>query len=148
MIKRFTEQFRWLSNFTEVQVFLDEKPYPSVENAYVAAKTLDKRLRPILQKINSAEAKQLGKILPLRSDWDSVKLKVMENLLRQKFSYKWFADKLAETGEQEIVEGNSWHDNFWGSCVCDECGDKGENHLGRLLMKIRGEQVQLPLDFS
>jgi ribA/ribD-fused uncharacterized protein len=116
----------------------------------VAAKTLDKRLRTILQKVTAAEAKHLGKLLPLRSDWDAVRLKVMENLLRQKFSYSLFAYQLAATGDQEIIEGNSWHDNFWGVCDCAECYDsnkKGQNNLGKLLMKIRGEQ-QLSLDFS
>lgn len=140
-------EFRWLSNFTAVDVSLEGQLYPSVENAYVAAKTLDTKVRPILQKITSGEAKQLGKLVHLRPDWNIVKLNIMESLLRQKFSYKWFADKLRETGEQEIVEGNTWHDNFWGSCICEDCGDKGDNNLGKLLMKIRRELTQSSFNF-
>ena len=38
----------------------------------------------------------------------------------------------------ELIEGNTWSDNFWGDCHCPKCrGIKGENNLGKLLMKIR-----------
>lgn len=46
--------------------------------------------------------------------------------------------KLLETGDAELIEGNYWHDNTWGQCYCPRCKNKiGENHLGKLLMKIR-----------
>ena len=63
----------------------------------------------------------------------------MEELLRLKFAQPYLRDLLIATGEQKLIEGNYWHDNFWGSCSCEKCGDKGENHLGRLLMKLRSE---------
>ena len=40
--------------------------------------------------------------------------------------------KLVATGNQELVEGNTWYDTFWG-----KCGGVGENWLGRLLMAYR-----------
>jgi predicted NAD-dependent protein-ADP-ribosyltransferase YbiA (DUF1768 family) len=43
-------------------------------------------------------------------------------------------EMLLLTGDCELVEGNTWGDKFWG--VCD---GEGENHLGKLLMKIRAE---------
>ena len=44
------------------------------------------------------------------------------------------------TGGAELIEGNHWHDNFWGICTCDKCWDKRqENQLGKLLMKIRNK---------
>lgn len=36
------------------------------------------------------------------------------------------------TGNEMLVEGNNWHDKFWGVC-----GGEGENHLGKMLMHIR-----------
>ena len=46
--------------------------------------------------------------------------------------------KLIDTGDEELVEGNTWHDNFWGNCTCEKCRDiPGENHLGKILMDIR-----------
>lgn len=39
---------------------------------------------------------------------------------------------------REIVEGNYWHDNYWGNCTCDKCKNiEGQNKLGKILMKIR-----------
>jgi predicted NAD-dependent protein-ADP-ribosyltransferase YbiA (DUF1768 family) len=57
----------------------------------------------------------------------------MEQLLRQKFAGPR-AFLLAATSPAELIEGNTWHDTFWG--VCDGIG---ENNLGRLLMKIRDD---------
>jgi predicted NAD-dependent protein-ADP-ribosyltransferase YbiA (DUF1768 family) len=46
--------------------------------------------------------------------------------------------KLVNTGEILLVEGNCWHDNFWGDCYCPKCFNRmGKNMLGRLLMKVR-----------
>lgn len=64
-----------------------------------------------------------------------MKLDVMEACVRDKFTRN--ADlrrRLLETGDAELVEGNTWGDRFWG--VCD---GEGENHLGRVLIKVRGE---------
>ncbi len=44
--------------------------------------------------------------------------------------------KLCSTGEAPLAEGNSWHDVFWG---VDEKTGKGENNLGKILMKVRDE---------
>ena len=44
--------------------------------------------------------------------------------------------KLIDTGDIELVEVNSWGDTFYGVC-----NGVGENHLGKLLMKIRKELV-------
>ena len=58
----------------------------------------------------------------------------MKILLRQKFGDAWLRAKLLATGDAELIEGNYWHDTFWGMC-----NGKGENHLGRLLMEVRSE---------
>lgn len=148
MINRFIDEFRWLSNFVDAEVSFEGESYKSVEHAYVAAKTLNRAMRfEVAACPTAGVAKKMGKTMPLRPDWTQVRLEIMENLLRQKFSHPEFAEKLLNTGEQEIVEGNVWHDNFFGSCVCETCGNKGENNLGKLLMKIRGELIQIPLDF-
>jgi predicted NAD-dependent protein-ADP-ribosyltransferase YbiA (DUF1768 family) len=51
-------------------------------------------------------------------------------------------DVLVATGDEEIVEGNSWGDHFWG--VSPVGSRNGENHLGRLWMRIR-EELRRPL---
>jgi predicted NAD-dependent protein-ADP-ribosyltransferase YbiA (DUF1768 family) len=66
----------------------------------------------------------------------------MEWGIREKFKNQKLAQDLLETGELELIEGNNWHDNFWGSCSCPKCGSGGLNYLGKILMRIRAELSQ------
>lgn len=135
-ITNFFGANRFLSNFYyPCNIELDGDIYPSTEHAYQAAKTFDIGERmSILEAKTPGEAKRLGKKVTLREDWDKVKLSVMEDLLRQKFTKVALRARLLLTGEAELIEGNTWGDTFWGVC-----GGVGENHLGKILMKIRNE---------
>lgn len=134
-IDNFTGQYGFLSNFYPSTVTLDGVRYKTVEHAYQAAKTLDKDERKKVRDADTAAtAKKQGRKLPIRPDWDNVKLAVMEDLLRQKFEEPELAKALCDTGTVELIEGNWWGDQYWGVCR-----GKGFNHLGRLLMRIRGE---------
>ena len=85
----------------------------------------------------AAEAKQTGRTLSLRPDWETIKLGVMEQLLRQKFTtHAALQDQLKSTRPHSLVEDNTWGDTFWGVCK-----GQGANHLGRLLMSIRDELI-------
>jgi ribA/ribD-fused uncharacterized protein len=85
-------------------------------------------------------AKRLGRMLPLRSDWENVKEYIMCLGLKAKFANKELAEQLLDTGDAELIEGNVWHDNTWGDCQCERCsGIPGQNKLGKLLMKVREE---------
>jgi ribA/ribD-fused uncharacterized protein len=132
MITSFKDKNRWLSNFWPCLVQLDCIEYPSVENAYQAAKTLGSR--ESFQSCTAAQAKRLGRKLSIRSDWEELKVRVMQELLMQKFSKQNLAlrEALKATGDEELVEGNTWGDIFWGVC-----NDVGENNLGKLLMQVR-----------
>jgi ribA/ribD-fused uncharacterized protein len=140
-IRKFTGMYEALSNFFECIVQMDGVLYPSVEHAYQAAKTLNKEERIPFQNCTSRESKAMGKTLDLRADWINYKYRVMEDLLRQKFSdlNPELMRLLLDTRGNELVEGNYWHDNIWGSCTCSKCKDTGDNALGKLLMKIRQE---------
>ncbi|MDD2731190.1 MAG: NADAR family protein, partial [Candidatus Portnoybacteria bacterium] len=85
------------------------------------------------------QAKKMGRTVTMRKGWDQHKADVMLGLLRQKFQDPSLRERLLATGTQKLVEGNSWHDNLWGSCGCTRCKDKGKNLLGRLLMQVRAE---------
>ena len=137
IIDSFSGNHRFLSNFWPCSVMLDGEEYQSVEHAYVAAKTTDIVLRSIIQDCPTAgKVKQLGRKIKLRADWEEIKLSVMEDLLRQKFSEKTLKQRLLETKGYELIEGNHWNDTFWGVC-----NGVGSNNLGKLLMKIREESV-------
>lgn len=68
-----------------------------------------------------------------RKDWQEVKQQVMYKALLAKFSQSQELRRmLAATGDRELVE-RSPYDRYWG----DGGNGSGENHLGRLLMKVR-----------
>jgi len=133
LIARFTGSYRFLSNFWPARVELYGIEYPSVEHAYVAAKTLDASQREHIRQLEKpGDVKRYGRKLVLRPDWNDVRLYIMEDLVRQKFEDPELRKLLLATGDQKLIEGNTWGDRFWG--VCDGVG---ENHLGRILMRVR-----------
>lgn len=132
MISRFEDEYHFLSNFYPCKVELDGVTYPSTEHAYQAAKTIDITERIQFQTGTAGQAKRNGRKVTVRYDWPIVKLSIMESLLIQKFSYKELGDLLMATGNEMLIEGNNFHDIYWGVC-----GGVGENHLGQLLMHIR-----------
>ena len=88
--------------------------------------------------IGPAEAKKLGRKVQLRSDWEQIKYNVMRQLLDLKFQDKVLLKMLQDTAPESIIEGNYWHDNYWGMCQCDKCKSKIKyNHLGELLQRKR-----------
>lgn len=133
-ITGFFGNYRWLSNFWPARVTLEGQTFPSVENAYQAAKTTNMLVRAEFQTMTAGQAKRSGGYLSLRDDWTLVRLEVMEDLLRQKFQDRDLAKRLVETGDAVLIEGNTWGDTFWGVCR-----GRGSNHLGLLLMSIRAE---------
>lgn len=135
-IEEFTKEFRFLSNFWIAPVELEGKIYMSVEHAYQAAKTTNPAEREMIRRASEpAMARTYGrKSVKLRPDWEKVKMTVMEDLLRQKFAHPDLRACLLATGDVKLIEGNWWGDTFWGVCK-----GLGQNHLGKLLMKIRQE---------
>jgi ribA/ribD-fused uncharacterized protein len=138
-IDSFSGQYSFLSNFAPCRVMLGNVPYPTVEHAYQAAKFTQDPLRQVIRETPApGDAKRLArKLSPMRPDWEQVKVTVMERLLEQKFSQPEFRAKLLATGEAELVEGNTWGDTFWGVYQ-----GQGQNMLGQLLMKLRGELLR------
>ncbi len=135
-IGEFTGPYRFLSNFSPAQIELEGITYPTVEHAYQAAKTLDRgeRLR-IAALPTPAEAKRAGRALPQRADWETAKFQVMEQCVREKFMrHADLRAALLATGEAYLEEGNTWGDQIWGVYQ-----GKGDNRLGKILMKIRAE---------
>ena len=140
VINDFIGQYRFLSNYAP-SVVQDENgiPYPTVEHAFAAAKTLDLEQKvAISQKASPGAAKSTGRHVALRTDWEQVKTSVMKDLLWQKFSSTERKDLLLGTGNSLLIEGNTWHDQYWGNCVCDKhITEDGKNALGTLLMMTR-----------
>lgn len=135
-ITKFEGEHRFLSNFWEVPIEFEKETYPTIEHAFQAAKSPDMKYRLKVRVASTPNmAKKLGQVVKLREDWEEVKLGIMETLVRAKFAqHHVLADALKNTGDQELIEGNGWGDTYWGVSR-----GKGENHLGKILMKIRTE---------
>lgn len=138
-VNGFEGKYRFLSNFYPVEILVDGINYPSVEHAYVAAKTGDKNIKQKIANIPTAAAvKKFGKTIEPPKDWDTNKISIMLYLLIKKFENGDLRKRLKNTEGYELIEENWWHDNFWGDCDCNKCRDiKGQNVLGKLLMKVR-----------
>lgn len=145
-IDYFRGEHWFLSNFSPAEIFITPnlsrlemiKCY-TAEHAYQASKTTDPLLRlRIAQGATPGEAKQLGRKVTIRSDWEEIKESIMYAILTVKFRDPKHRRRLLSTGDAILVEGNVWHDNIWGNCKCAKCSNiQGKNLLGQILMKVR-----------
>lgn len=131
----FRGEYEYLSNFYPAKLFFDGTAYLNAEAAYQAQKCAAAEDRAQFSRLSADEAKRLGRQVSPRPDWDQVKLDLMACVVRAKFSqHPRLAKKLLETGGRPLIEGNHWHDVYWGM---DLKTREGENHLGRILMALR-----------
>lgn len=139
-ITQFRGEHDFLSNFSAHPVHWDGTLYPTAEAAFQAGKTLDPAQRARIAAAETpAEAKRLGRTVPLRPGWDErLRHTVMQEVVAAKFTTADLAARLAATGTALLVEGNSWCDQFWGCCTCQRHrATPGQNWLGRTLMRFR-----------
>lgn len=155
MIDSFKGRWAFLSNFYAGVITHEHIDYPTVEHYYVAMKVnssqlidgklLDKiDVREMISKIDTAgKVKRFGRQeIELRKDWDEVRYETMLYGVRQKFNrHEHLKEMLLSTGTAKIVEGNWWHDIYFGVCSCGKCPE-GENNLGKILMTVRDEIIK------
>lgn len=140
MIDEFNGEYSFLSNFYPAKVTVFGIEYQNAEAAFQACKTLDINVRRTqFSNATASEAKTLGHHISLRVDWGLVKFAYMKEVCKRKFQQNPdLLAKLLATRDEELVEGNCWHDNLWGNCTCKNCSNiHGENRLGKILMDIR-----------
>lgn len=141
MIKQFQEEYRWLSNMEPCNIEMDGEIYPSVEHAYMSAKSVDPLWKDFCISTTSPyTVKEQSKFIALRPDWEYIKKSVMLYCLEQKYRQEPYMSKLIATGDEHIQEGNNWKDIFWG---IDLATGKGQNNLGIMIMNIRTELQNL-----
>lgn len=138
-ITSFSGEHRFLSNFWGATIISEGYVFPSAEHFYQASKCV--REEDILKFVHHAQpylsaggAKKLGRQIWIRDDWDEIKLDVMHYIVEAKFTQNpSLKTMLKATGDRQLIEGNTWGDIYWGVC-----NGVGENHLGRILMTVRG----------
>lgn len=134
-ITSFSGDYYFLSNFFMKNVKFLGLTYPSVEHAFQAQKTADLGIRKLIRDAKTCGlAKRHGRSVKLRKNWDNMRVDVMRDILRVKFSDDLLCRKLLLTNDAELIEGNNWSDRFWG-----KVNGRGKNWLGVLLMELREE---------
>ena len=135
VIDKFEGKYDFLSNFYMESFNFSGFSYQSVEHFFQANKSITRTEHiDVSGQPTAALAKKKGRRIVCRPDWDDIKDSVMEVALRLKFQNKSLREKLLNTGDSELIEGNWWGDKYWGVCE-----GEGQNKLGKLLMKIRDE---------
>ena len=138
MIDNFRGEYYFLSNFFPTPIWLGGREYKTVEHFYQANKAESLILHEYIRNaVSPEEAKKRGKEVAKRADWENVKLQIMGLGLILKFDIVDLGDMLLATGEEELVEGNTWGDTYWGVC-----NGVGENHLGKTLMTVRDQIIE------
>lgn len=112
------------------------REYATVEHYFQACKatTLDDHVH-VAEQPSPLAAKNAGRAVTLRPDWQQCKYDVMVSALRAKFALPRFRDTLLATGDRPIAE-DSPYDFEWG--IRDASGGySGNNLLGKALMEVR-----------
>jgi len=141
-IDYFRDHYFFLSNFYPSKFIVDDITFPTVEHFYQFKKisSYDDALS-LLKEENPGKVKKMTRSLPIKYGWDNIKKSVMNIGVYEKFNQNIeLKNKLISTYPSYIMEGNMWHDNYWGHCLCDKCIKKNHyNVLGFILMKVRKE---------
>ncbi|MCP3063011.1 NADAR family protein [Myxococcus sp. K38C18041901] len=133
-----TDAHGWCSNFAPYPIKLGGRTWPTSEHYFQARKfefpedqeALRQARTPMLAARMGRDRKR-----KLRRDWESIKVSVMREAVRAKFTqHEDLTRLLLETGDARLVEHTD-QDDFWG----DGGDGRGKNMLGRILMEIRQE---------
>ncbi len=121
----------WLRNDYASDMVVGGIIYPTLEQAYQAAKTKDNSVKHLIAEGTVREARKIGRSLPQDDSFD--REAVMNILQRLKFKNQALAETLVATGNAPIVmEG---YDDFWGNGN----DGNGQNMMGEILQDIRSE---------
>lgn len=141
-IESFSGYFEFLSNNYFSPVYNEGILYPSVSHAFQASRSSDELTKKaILNAENLFVVGKIAKRIEDPEDWHLKRLKIMEKLLRDKFRRsKELIEKLKATFPKELVmsyEEETSGNLFWGNV-----NSKGQNQIGRILMKIRNDIIE------
>lgn len=151
VIDKFRDMHACLSNYFYYQVNSCGWVCPTNEHGFVLAKCATpwdkKRVTDAMVRGSSPGAvKRMGRHVELRKEWDDIKVPVMTSLIDQKFAEgSALSKRLIATYPAHLLEGNTWHDQYWGDCNClrVECIEPGQNWLGKLLMVRRAQLLHI-----
>jgi ribA/ribD-fused uncharacterized protein len=137
-ITSFSGEFLGLSNVTPFVVRIADVEFPTLEHAFQALRWPRRQDWIEISKIPSPwdVRRRSEELLYPQTGWEEKKLLIMYKLLQQKFQFAPYKSLLLKTWPRQLIEENHWKDRYWGVYK-----GKGENWLGRLLMRVRLELI-------
>ena len=141
VINSFKGEYDFLSNRFPCRVLWEGLEYHSAETAFQASKCQDEKERRVYASCSTDKAIAKGKKQIPYPGWEENQLGIMESILRAKFEKNpSLMQKLVDTGDRVLLNGNSKQETFWG---IDLYSWIGENHLGKIIMNIRDKEILL-----
>ena len=146
----FRTRERWgeFTNFHNgFPISYEDRVWPSSEALYQALRYPgDTEVQELIRMATTAKEAKLityQHISKTRSDWDEVKVGLMEQVVRLKLDQhkNTFRILLSQTVDMPIVE-KSYGDNFWGAIPDGSGYLNGMNKLGLIWMLLRAEMVE------
>jgi len=138
----FRDDHAFLSNFQSIEISVFGMTFPTTEHAYQAQKVFDPDDQILIRDHPKKGLKEFVRGFTIRPDWEEIKDDVMAEVIRAKFKDPEMRSLLLGVDEK-IIEHNTWHDNYWGDCVCVECWDtEGLNKLGKLIQSLSYDIIQ------
>lgn len=139
------DEYGEFSNFSGYPIQLDKKWWSTSEHYFQAKKFKEPEYQEEVRKAKTPMiAARLGRSRkrPLRRDWESIKVQVMRKAVLAKFTqHLELQTLLLFTGEAKLVEHTA-NDSYWG----DGGDGSGKNMLGQILMEVRTQLRQPPID--
>lgn len=139
-VRFYENDFYVLSNFSSFQLMWRGTKFPTSEHAYHWEKFAYRSLAIADMVAGAVSAHEAYKVAERyknrrREDWDTVKVSIMKDILREKVrQHDYVRTKLLATNDRLLVE-DSWRDDFWGWGP----NRNGLNMLGKLWMEVRDE---------
>lgn len=130
------EPYFEFTNFALYPITMDGKSWPTTEHYFQAQKHAGSAFEEeVRQADGPRQAFNLGRSRPARPDWLMVRDAVMHRAVEAKFiQHSDLRRLLLSTEDAELIE-HTVNDAYWG----DGGDGRGQNMLGRILMKVREE---------
>ena len=133
------EPYFELANYYERTIMLDGEAWPTVEHYFQSQKTNLPEWREKIRTCGTPdESKKLGWEVPDYHDdnWLKKRESVMETAVRAKFDQHLDLREILLSTKDSLLIEDSPVDQFWGMV-----DGKGQNKMGRLLMRIRDDYL-------
>ena len=137
-IDSFKGEYDFLSNRFACRFVWQGLEYGNAEAAFQSSRCANERERKAFCNCSADKAALKGRAIVPPADWEDERVNIMESVLTAKFEQNpMLMNRLVETGSKFLINGNSKRETYWS---VDLYTWKGENTLGKLLMKIREKE--------